>query len=74
MINLEKMRKQSAGTRIKAVRKQAGLNQTEFAKKLNVQQCVVSQWEHGNRSPDVTTIGKIALLCDTTCDYIILGR
>lgn len=37
--------------RVKDVRERLDLTQTEFAAQIGVSQCLVSQWENGDRSP-----------------------
>lgn len=37
--------------RIKALRERMGLNQTDFAKEVGVDQSTLSLWESGGRSP-----------------------
>jgi transcriptional regulator with XRE-family HTH domain len=59
--------------RLKMLRKEAGLNQTELGKELNKTKNNISQYESGKRSPDLETLKKIADLFQTTTDYL-LGR
>lgn len=56
--------------RIARLRKERGLNQKEFAKKLNVSVDSVRRWEQGKRSPDVEMLCEIARVLNTTVSYI----
>lgn len=58
------------GDRIKEVRESLKLTGEEFGKKLNVTKVAVSNWENGNRNPDIEMIAKIAKLGDVTIDYL----
>lgn len=49
------------------------MSQRELAKKLNVAQNTVSNWENGIREPDLNTMRMLADLLDTTIDHL-LGR
>lgn len=56
------------GERIAIARKNAGLTQTDVAKKLNLSVSMVSAWESGIRTPKLDTIVRIcnAIGCDTS--------
>ena len=56
---------------IKKLRKEAGLNQEEFAKLFNVHQTAVSQWETGKTSPDTDIIIKMAKYFKISTDDIL---
>lgn len=56
--------------RIARLRKERGLNQKEFAQKLNVSVDSVRRWEQGKRSPDVEMLRNIARVLQTTVSYI----
>ena len=43
-------------SRLKDVRKAAGLNQTKLATRLGVTQPTISSWENGESSPDMDDI------------------
>ena len=53
---------------IAKLRKQHGLTQIEFAKKLHVTQSAVSHWESGRSMPDTTQLFNIAELFGMTVD------
>ena len=59
--------------RLKTLREQKGLSQTEFADALGVAQSTVGGWESGARKPNLEIIDKIAEFFGVSCDYI-LGR
>jgi transcriptional regulator with XRE-family HTH domain len=59
--------------RIKELRNEKDLTQTEFGKIFGVGKTTVSMWENGNNSPDDEIKSKIADYFDTSVDYI-LGR
>lgn len=50
----------SAGERIKAARLQAGLTQSQLAKKLGIPYQSIGQWERNLRNPKFETLKKIA--------------
>ncbi|MBR0232757.1 MAG: helix-turn-helix transcriptional regulator, partial [Synergistaceae bacterium] len=56
---------------IARLRKEKGLNQKEFAKKLGVSVDSVRRWEQGKRSPDVEKLSDIAKVLGTTVSYIL---
>ena len=61
------------GKAIKKERLKLGLTQSELGDILNVSKQTVSNWENGNRTPDTTTLEKLAQLFHVSVDYI-LGR
>ena len=48
------------GKRIKSIRKNANLSQSQFAKRLNVHRRTVSRWENGFNKPQTTYLKQIA--------------
>ena len=46
--------------RLKAIRENLKLNQSQFADKLGVSQAAISQFEDGKRVPSIETLDKIA--------------
>lgn len=46
--------------RLKAIRENLKLNQSQFADKLGISQAAVSQFEEGKRVPSIETLDKIA--------------
>ncbi|MEG6615343.1 S24 family peptidase [Peptococcaceae bacterium 1198_IL3148] len=61
------------GFRIKTLRKEKGLTQTELAKQVNVSAQVISNWERGYTGIDHDDIQRLADVLNTTADYL-LGR
>ena len=59
--------------RLKELRIKHGLSQIELAKKFNVAQNTVSNWENGSRQVDYETLNNLADLFNVSVDYI-LGR
>lgn len=58
---------------LRKIRKERGLNQSEFAKIIGVAQNTVSNWENGNRLIDAEKLQKISSLFNVSIDYL-LGR
>ena len=61
------------GKRLRYLREKRGLSQLELAKKLNMPDQNVSNYERGFRQPDYETLDKIASFFNVTTDYL-LGR
>ena len=59
--------------RLKELRKKANLTQIEFAKRFNIANGTVGNWESGNRQPDYKTLNEIANFFNVSVDYL-LGR
>lgn len=59
------------GERIKELRTSLGLNQVEFAKKLNITKQSVSNWENGNIQPSIDMLTRIAVRFHVTSDYLL---
>ncbi len=57
--------------RIKELRKELGLSQTDLAREVGVSQDAVSLWELGKREPSVTELVKLARFFNTTLDYLV---
>ena len=63
----------SLNNNIKKLRLGMGLNQVEFAKKLNITKQCVSNWENDNVLPSIDMLMKLADLFKVSTDYL-LGR
>lgn len=61
----------SLGHKIKVLRKESGLTQEEFGKKLNIAKSTVSQYENNINVPDISMICKIAELFNVSIDYLV---
>ena len=59
--------------RLKKLREQKRLNQTELANLLKVSNGSISKWERGDWQPDYETLENIADTFNVTIDYL-LGR
>ena len=59
--------------RLKKLREQKRLNQTELANLIKVSNGSISKWERGDRQPDYETLENIADTFNVTIDYL-LGR
>lgn len=57
--------------RLKELRKNAGLTQTQFANEIGAAQNTVSQWESGARRLDDETIKQIAAYFNVSVDYLL---
>ena len=57
--------------RIKLLRRENGIKQTDLANFLKVAQNTLSTWENDVYEPDFTNLKKIAEYFETTSDYII---
>ena len=53
---------------LKELRKESGLTQMELARKLNVKQNTISNWENGKSKPDIITTTKLAEVLGVTTD------
>lgn len=62
------------GKRIKLIRKELGLNQTEFAKEIGATASAVSNWEQGLNSPNNERFKAISDLSGKSIDYLIFGK
>ncbi len=64
------------GERIKQLRKEKGLNQTQLAELLNrefglkIDRAMVSKWETDYQTPVINTIKCMAKIFDVTMDYL----
>ena len=61
------------GARIRTVRKRLRMKQTEMAKLLNVSGASISGYELGDISPPVDALIRIAVITDTSLEWLILG-
>lgn len=63
----------SIGTKIRDLRKQAHLSQTELGKKVSVSQQTVTAWENNKAEPSSSAVAQLADIFNVTTDYL-LGR
>ena len=57
--------------RLKSLRKEKGLMQSELAKALNTTQRKVSYWETAKIEPDLAMLLKISNFFEVSLDYLI---
>ena len=57
--------------RIKNLREQEGLTQTELAKQLNITRSSVNAWEMGISVPSTQYIVELAEIFDVSTDYLL---
>jgi repressor LexA len=58
--------------KIKKAMDEAGLNQTDLAERLNIQQSMVSHWLRGARNPSINSLKKIAKAVKKPLSYFIV--
>lgn len=58
--------------RVKELRKQKKLSQTELARMLNVHQTAISQWETGRTEPDTEIQKELADTFNVSLDYLMM--
>ena len=59
------------GTRIKNIRLLRKKNQTNVAKKLNIQRQALSNWENGNTTPSLEKLIELCQILDCNIDYLL---
>ena len=59
--------------RIKILRINAGMNQSQLAEKINVAPSTVGMYEQGRRTPSIDMIILIARTFGVSLDYLIMG-
>lgn len=57
--------------RIKNLRTQVGLSQSELAKRLGVTKSAVNSWESGTNSPSLNYIIKMSQIFSVSTDYLL---
>jgi len=57
--------------RLKELREEKELSQTQLAKEINVNQRTISNWETGVSEPDIQAIKKLCEFFETTADYLL---
>lgn len=61
------------GTRIAALRREAGMNQAQLAQQLQISPSTVGMYEQGRREPSVQTLVAMARVFGVTVDYLLTG-
>ncbi|MCL2610606.1 MAG: helix-turn-helix transcriptional regulator [Defluviitaleaceae bacterium] len=57
--------------RLKELREEKGLNQTEVAKAVNLTQTTISGYEIGYREPDFQTLKKLCDFFEVSAGYLL---
>lgn len=57
--------------KLKLLREEEGVTQSELAKKLGVSQSAVAQWEAGTRVPAAQAVVALARYFDTSSDFLL---
>lgn len=60
--------------RIKQLRKEKGLTQSQLADLLGVTDKAVSKWEVGEANPDISLLVKLAEIFGVTIDFLLTGK
>ena len=61
----------SIGEKIRTVRKDAGLTQTQLAERMGTTQQAVYMYERGENSPRIDTVAKIAEALKVPVEYLV---
>ena len=61
------------GERLKEVINKKGISQKELAEKVGCTDAAISRYIKGNRVPRASVLTKIAVVLDTTSDYLMEG-
>lgn len=59
------------GERIKEIRQEKGLTQTELANKIGISQAGITKWETGDRDPSTDCVILLAKFFDVTTDFLL---
>ncbi|MDR1668934.1 MAG: helix-turn-helix domain-containing protein [Oscillospiraceae bacterium] len=57
--------------RIRELRKERGLSQSDLAQKLKISQGMISYWERDDFEPNITMLSRLADLFNVTVDYLL---
>ena len=57
--------------RLKDIREDKDITQTQVAAYLHIRQNTYSQYENGQRGLPVDVLAKLAIYFETSCDYIL---
>ena len=67
------MNTEKIGKNISLLRRAKGITQSELGERIGVSFQAVSKWERGETLPDITLLPDLAIILETTIDYILLG-
>lgn len=59
------------GWKIKELRVESGLYQSQLAEMVGLAQNTISQYENGTNSPSIETLANLAIVLKTTTDYLL---
>ncbi len=59
------------GRRIKELRKELDISQKFLAEKVGIKQNTVAQYEKGTAKPSLEVLVKLAIIFETTTDYLL---
>lgn len=62
---------QKIGERIRELRLECGLSQTQLADKIGVATNTISQYESGKSKTSIDVLANLAVELDTTTDYLL---
>ena len=62
------------GTRIAALRREAGMSQAQRAKLLGISPSAMGMYEQGRREPSLHLLGELARVLNVSTDYLITGK
>lgn len=62
--------RETIGSRLRAVREQHNLSQTELAEKLGMTQKAISSWENGRTYPRMQQLTEMCQIYDCTLEYL----
>lgn len=68
-----KISRQAIGLRIRALRKEAGVNQKDFAERLQVSHTTLSSYETGDAYPSVEVLSRLTKATGKSLDWIVFG-
>lgn len=57
--------------RLRALREKMGISQAELARRMGIVRPTYSNYEAGNREPDVDTIKRLSDFFDVSIDYLL---
>jgi len=60
------------GKRLRELRKEKGLHQSQLASKLNVNQNAISRWESDKNEPSIEMIKQIAKILECDPNYLLV--
>ncbi len=62
------------GTRIAALRREAGMSQAQLAALLGISPSAMGMYEQGRREPSLQLMGELARVLKVSTDYLITGH